>query len=154
MTSDRLVSSFGSFVLFTVMSVFITVAASNGAELPFVSPMFGDHMVLQRGQSNMELPLNRTRNGGAAIAAASQPEKFQGALKLRFDQSLVIKGDKLEEFAIAGEDRKRHWAEAKVAGDSVVVSSPRGTLGRPTPKPRFSTPPVCPRFRSALIHPW
>lgn len=51
-------------------------------------------------------------------------EKIQGALKLRFDQSLVMKGDKPEEFAIAGEDGKWHWAEARIEGDAVVVSSP------------------------------
>ena len=50
-----------------------------------------------------------------------------GALKFRFDHTdggLVVKGDKLEEFSIAGKDRKWHWADAKVEGDSVIVSSP------------------------------
>ena len=50
-----------------------------------------------------------------------------GALKLHFshtDGGLVVKGTKLEEFAVAGRDRKWHWADAKVEGDSVVVSSP------------------------------
>jgi sialate O-acetylesterase len=50
-----------------------------------------------------------------------------GALKLRFnhtDGGLVVKGDKLGEFSVAGKDRHWHWAEAKVEGDSVVVSSP------------------------------
>ncbi len=51
-------------------------------------------------------------------------EKVEGALKLRFDQDLVVNGDKPEEFAIAGEDRKWHWAEAKIAGNTVVLSSP------------------------------
>jgi len=50
-----------------------------------------------------------------------------GALKLRFNHTeggLVVKGDKLEEFSVAGKDRQWHWAEARVEGDSVVVSSP------------------------------
>jgi len=50
-----------------------------------------------------------------------------GALKLHFshtDGGLVVKGDKLEEFAVAGRDCQWHWADAKVEGDSVVVSSP------------------------------
>jgi sialate O-acetylesterase len=54
-------------------------------------------------------------------------EHLPGALKLHFshtDGGLVVKGDKLEEFAVAGRDRKWHWADAKVEGDSVVVSSP------------------------------
>jgi sialate O-acetylesterase len=38
---------------------------------------------------------------------------------------LVVKGEKLEEFSIAGEDRKWFWAEAKIEGDTVVLSSPK-----------------------------
>ena len=33
-------------------------------------------------------------------------------------------GDKLEEFSIAGDDRKWYWADARIEGDTVVVSSP------------------------------
>jgi len=54
-------------------------------------------------------------------------QHLPGALKLRFihaDGGLVVKGDKLAEFSIAGEDRKWFWADAKVEGNSVVVSSP------------------------------
>jgi len=54
-------------------------------------------------------------------------EHLPGALKLHFshtDGGLVVKGDKLEEFAVAGRDFQWHWADAKVEGDSVVVSSP------------------------------
>jgi sialate O-acetylesterase len=36
---------------------------------------------------------------------------------------LVAKGDKLAGFAVAGEDRKFVWAEAKIDGDTVVVSA-------------------------------
>ncbi len=53
-------------------------------------------------------------------------EKVPGALKIYFthtDGGLVVKGDKLEEFSVCGEDRKWHWADARIAGDSVVVSS-------------------------------
>jgi len=38
---------------------------------------------------------------------------------------LVVKGDKLEGFAIAGADRKCVWADAKIDGDAVVVSAPQ-----------------------------
>ncbi len=54
-------------------------------------------------------------------------EQFPGALKLHFKNTnggLVVKGDKLEEFSVAGKDQKWYWADAKVKGDSVVVSSP------------------------------
>jgi sialate O-acetylesterase len=36
---------------------------------------------------------------------------------------LVAKGDKLTGFAIAGEDKKFVWADAKIDGDTVVVSA-------------------------------
>jgi sialate O-acetylesterase len=53
--------------------------------------------------------------------------KIEGdKVRLSFDHlggGLVVKGDKLVGFAIAGEDRKFVWAEAVVAGDTVVVSS-------------------------------
>ena len=50
-----------------------------------------------------------------------------GALKLRFkhtDGGLVVKGTKPGEFSVAGGDRKWHWADAKIQGDCIVVSSP------------------------------
>ncbi len=37
---------------------------------------------------------------------------------------LVARGDKLTGFVLAGEDQKFIWADAKIDGDSVVVSSP------------------------------
>lgn len=53
--------------------------------------------------------------------------RLPGALKLCFthtDGELVAKGDKLAEFSVAGKDRRWHWADAKIDGDSVIVSSP------------------------------
>ncbi|MGH9762231.1 MAG: hypothetical protein ACREDR_20985 [Blastocatellia bacterium] len=54
-------------------------------------------------------------------------EHIPGALKIHFDHAdggLIVKGAKLEEFSIAGRDRKWHWADAKIEGDTIVVSSP------------------------------
>lgn len=54
-------------------------------------------------------------------------EHIPGGLKIRFDHAdggLIVKGAKLEEFSIAGRDRKWHWANAKIEGDTIVVSSP------------------------------
>jgi sialate O-acetylesterase len=45
---------------------------------------------------------------------------------LTFDHlggGLIAKGDKLTGFAIAGEDKKFVWADAKIVGDTVVVSA-------------------------------
>jgi len=53
-------------------------------------------------------------------------ERVPGGLKLHFahtDGGLVVKGDRLGEFSVAGEDRQWHWAEARIEGDAIVVSS-------------------------------
>ncbi len=57
-------------------------------------------------------------------------ERLPGAIRLHFahaDGGLIVKGDKLEEFSIAGDDRKWFWADARIEGDTVVVSSPSVT---------------------------
>jgi sialate O-acetylesterase len=54
-------------------------------------------------------------------------EHLPGSIRLHFadvESGLVVRGTKLEEFAIAGEDRKWYWADAHVEGDTVLVSSP------------------------------
>jgi sialate O-acetylesterase len=54
-------------------------------------------------------------------------ERLPGSIRLHFahiDGGLVVKGDKLEEFSIAGDDRKWFWADAHIDGNTVVVSSP------------------------------
>ena len=54
-------------------------------------------------------------------------ERVPGAVRLHFantDGGLVVKGAKLEEFAIAGEDKTWYWADARIENDTVVVSSP------------------------------
>jgi sialate O-acetylesterase len=55
-------------------------------------------------------------------------ETLPGALKLHFkntDGDLAAKGSKLGEFAVAGEDRHWCWADAKIDGNIIVVSSPK-----------------------------
>jgi len=54
-------------------------------------------------------------------------DRLPGAIRLHFthaDGGLVVRGAKLEEFAIAGDDRKWYWADARIEGDAVVLSSP------------------------------
>ena len=54
-------------------------------------------------------------------------KRVPGSIRLHFshaDGGLVVKGPKLEEFEIAGEDRKWYWADAHIEGKTVVVSSP------------------------------
>jgi hypothetical protein len=61
-------------------------------------------------------------------------ERLPGSIRLHFthtDGGLVVKGDKLEEFTIAGDDRKWVWADARIDGDTVVVSSPSVASAQP-----------------------
>ncbi len=54
--------------------------------------------------------------------------KEGNAIRLKFAHAnggLMVKGDKLEGFAIAGPDRHFVWADAKIEGSTVVVSSPQ-----------------------------
>ena len=54
--------------------------------------------------------------------------KVEGAgVRARFThvgQGLVIGGEKLQGFAIAGADGHYHWADAKVEGESIILRSP------------------------------
>jgi sialate O-acetylesterase len=53
-------------------------------------------------------------------------DHVSGGLRLHFDHTdggLVVKGEKLGEFSVAGDDRKWYWADARIEGDTVVVSS-------------------------------
>jgi len=54
-------------------------------------------------------------------------DRFPNSIRLHFahtDGGLVVKGEKLEEFTIAGDDHKWYWADARIEDDTVVVSSP------------------------------
>ncbi len=54
-------------------------------------------------------------------------DRLPGSIRLHFAHTnggLVVKGDKLGEFSIAGEDRKWYWADARIEGNTVIVSSP------------------------------
>jgi sialate O-acetylesterase len=49
-----------------------------------------------------------------------------GGLRVSFDHTdggLAVQGERPAEFSLAGADRKWHWADAKIDGDTIVVSS-------------------------------
>ena len=53
-------------------------------------------------------------------------ETLPGALRIHYtgtEGGLAVKGDKLGEFAVAGADKVWHWADARIVGDTVVVST-------------------------------
>ena len=52
-------------------------------------------------------------------------ERLAGEIKLHFDHvdgGLIAKGGEPGEFAIAGDDRKWYWANARLEGDTIVVT--------------------------------
>jgi sialate O-acetylesterase len=54
-------------------------------------------------------------------------DHLEHALRLHFDHSeggLEVHGEAPAEFSVAGADHVWHWAEAKLDGDGVIVSSP------------------------------
>ena len=54
-------------------------------------------------------------------------EPLHGALKIHFthtDGGLVAKNGSPGEFSVAGKDHKFYWADAKMDGDTIIVSSP------------------------------
>jgi sialate O-acetylesterase len=59
--------------------------------------------------------------------ALESVDRLPDSIRLHFvhaDGGLVARGGKLEEFSIAGDDRKWVWADARIDGDTIVVSSP------------------------------
>ena len=66
----------------------------------------------------------RTVDSGPTLSSV---ERLPHSILLRFghaDGGLMAKGGKLEGFSIAGQDRKWHWASARIHADAVSVSSP------------------------------
>ena len=60
---------------------------------------------------------------GPRLAAV---ERLPNALQLTFthtDGGLVVKGDEPGEFSLRGEDGVWHWAQGKIVGDTVIVST-------------------------------
>ncbi|MGB8259285.1 MAG: sialate O-acetylesterase [Terracidiphilus sp.] len=58
--------------------------------------------------------------------AMTSVDRLPGAIRIHFahaDGGLVVKGEKLGEFSVAGDDRKWYWADARIEGDTVVVTS-------------------------------
>jgi len=106
-------------------------------------PHVGLAVTIDQGQAEDVHPRNKTEVGrrlalqafsivyglpGVASGPIFKSWKRDGpAIRVRFESTgggLVVKdGEPLRGFAIAGEDRKFVWAEARVEGDEVVVSS-------------------------------
>ncbi len=68
------------------------------------------------------------------VFRSAEPLSSGDALRIRFDHAdggLVVRRDVLGEFSVAGDDGKWAWAEARIDGDSVIVSAPD------VPRPKY-----------------
>lgn len=121
-------------------------ARLRDAQLKTLSvPKTGMAVAIDIGDAKDIHPKNKQEVGRRlALAAAaiaykdkgefSGPIYKSGSIKTRGNKAvvgfehtsggLVIKGDALKGFAVAGADKKFHWADAKIQGNSVEVSSP------------------------------
>lgn len=66
--------------------------------------------------------------GSGPVLQTTEPVVSGEALRLRFDHAdggLMAREGLLDEFSVAGDDLKWSWAEARIEGDSVIVSSPQ-----------------------------
>ncbi len=106
-------------------------------------------------------PTNKSGYGARAARVAlgfvyGQPLEFYGPLyaghsikggkiRVRFShigQGLTFRGEAIQGFAVAGEDRRFEWATAAIEGDTVVVSSDQVTQ------------PKLVRYAFGAVHPW
>lgn len=88
---------------------------------PKLKQPVGDRLALCALAHYYKLPV--VCSGPVFASLEHQP----GALRLRFTHAnggLVVHGQTLGEFSVAGSDRVWHWATAKIDGDCVIVSSP------------------------------
>jgi sialate O-acetylesterase len=109
-------------------------------------PRTGMAVTIDVGEEKSIHPLNKQDVGHRLAVAALAQEYDQNipysgpmydsmavegnAIRLKFkhtNDGLVAKDGALQGFAIAGEDRKFVWADARIDGDTVVVSSPAVT---------------------------
>jgi sialate O-acetylesterase len=105
-------------------------------------PKTGMAVIIDIGEANNIHPKNKQDVGKRLALAAEagtygkdvvysgpmyESMKVEGdKVHLKFKHiggGLVAKGDKLTGFAVAGEDKKFVWADAKIEGDTVVVSA-------------------------------
>lgn len=97
----------------------IALANDYGKSIPYSGPVY-ESVKIANGKAVVNF-----KHADGGLAARPLPETF--VVKSATSESAPLvrnsPGSQLEGFAICGEDKKWFWADAKIDGDSVVVSS-------------------------------
>jgi len=99
----------------------IALAKDYGKEIPYSGPVY-DAVKFEEGKAFV-----RFKHADGGLVAAPLPETYDVRTGANETAPLVRNSPEspLEGFAICGPDKVWHWADAKIEGDVVVVSSPK-----------------------------
>lgn len=97
----------------------IALARDYGQKIPYAGPMY-DSLKIEGAQAVV-----RFKNAETGLVAHPLPETYAVETLKNKTAPLVRNSpaSELEGFAICGEDKKWFWANAKIAGDTVIVTS-------------------------------
>lgn len=101
------------------------LAQTYGVKEPYAGPLYRA-MKVEGG--NVRLEFAHTDGG---LVAGPLPEmilRYDNDKPVTQEAKPVVPGSPLQGFAVCGDDRQWKWAQAKIEGDSVVVSSPEVPL--------------------------
>lgn len=99
----------------------IALAQDYGKKIPFSGPVY-DSVKFEDGKAILSF-----RHADGGLVAAPVPATYDVQTVASKTAPLVRNSpqSQLEGFAICGADKVWHWADAKIQGDTVVVSSPK-----------------------------
>lgn len=99
---------------------FIALAKTYGKQIPYVGPTY-DSMTIQEGSIRLKF-----KNTDGGLVAHALPDTYQPKSLDPATVPLVRNSPSsdVEGFAICGEDKLWKWAQAKIDGNEIVVSSP------------------------------
>ena len=97
----------------------VALAKDYGQKIPYAGPMY-DSVKIDGAKA-----IVRFKNAETGLVARPLPETYSVESLKNKTAPLVRNspGSELEGFAICGEDKKWYWADAKIAGDTVIVTS-------------------------------
>lgn len=99
---------------------YLALARDYGKKIPWSGPMFESVKI----EGNKAVVKFTGTEGGLAAKALPETQVMKSADSLTAPLVKPVPGSELQGFAICGEDKQWKWADAKIEGETVVVSSP------------------------------